>query len=221
MLAALEGHKETTSYLIKKGADIYLGNGIGSTGLHLAAYRGHGEVTEVLIEEGHADFEGKNESSNTPFMVACESGYYSVASFLLEKGADKYTLNHDNRSGFHLAAELGREEVVKMLVDDYDINVKDRYGFAPLTLACMYGHYSVAVILLKKGADPNTVASNQWTALHYACTNGYVNIGEFLCCQHGTNVNVVDNSGRMPLVAAQEKGHENIVKFLNEFISDK
>ena len=221
MLAALEDRKETTSYLIKKGADIYLGNGIGSTALHLAAYRGHVEVTEVLIEEAHADYERKNESGNTPFMVACESGYYSVASFLLEKGANKYALNNDKRSAFHLAAELGREEVVKMLVDDYDINVKDRCGFVPLTLACRYGHYSVAVILLKKGADPNTVTSNQWTALHYACTNGHVDIVELLCCQYGANVHVVDNSGRTPLVAAQENGHESIVKFLNGFISDK
>ena len=221
MLAALNGRKETTSYLIKKGADIYLGNGIGSTALHLAAYRGHVEVAEVLIKEAHADYERKNEPGNTPFMVACESGHCPVASFLLEKGADKYMLNNDKRSAFHLAVESGREEVVKMLVDDYDINVKDRCGFAPLTLACRYGHYSIAVILLKKGADPNTVTSNQWTALHYACTNGYVDIVELLCRQYGANVHVVNNYGQTPLDAAQEKGHENIVKSLNEFINDK
>lgn len=57
-----------------------------------------------------------------------------------------------------------------------------------LHTTCLYGHVSVARILLHRGADVSIATEEGWTALHIASSRGHVELVEFLL-QNGSNPN--------------------------------
>jgi hypothetical protein len=84
-----------------------------TSGLHLTARYGLPYLTERLLMGKHAD------------------------SNITADSKDK-----DGRTPLSLAAERGHEAVVRLLVDQYDVepDSKDEGGQTPLSLAAMYGH---------------------------------------------------------------------------------
>ena len=79
-----------------------------------------------------------------------------------------------------------------------EVNVKSRRGFTPLTMACSYGSYEVALCLLEAGASPNVPGEQGITPLMAAATSGYwSDDGERLVAlllAHGANPNALDDA---------------------------
>ncbi|PQK17110.1 hypothetical protein BB8028_0007g03090 [Beauveria bassiana] len=115
--------------LISKGADPNVADELGTTSLHFACSNGSlsemgpedAKVVVVLLEHG-VDIEQPNGSDERPLFVACSSLNHSVASILLENGADRSreTLRGFAKRylGFHLHASLDAyaHEMVKLLL---------------------------------------------------------------------------------------------------------
>ncbi|KAF1729867.1 Ankyrin repeat and KH domain-containing protein mask [Beauveria bassiana] len=115
--------------LISKGADPNAIDELGTTPLHFACSNGSlsrmgpedAKVVVVLLEHG-VDIEQLNGSDERPLFVACSSLNHSVASSLLEKGADRSreTLRGFGKRylGFNLNASLDAyaHEMVKLLL---------------------------------------------------------------------------------------------------------
>ena len=55
-----------------------------------------------------------------------------------------------------------------------------------------------------------------WTAAHYACEQGNLEMLKFLSKYPNFNVNIGDYLGRIPLIYAIKKNHMEMVKFLVE-----
>jgi len=54
----------------------------------------------------------------------------------------------------HIAAEKGLTDIVKRLLEeDVDINVQNKFGETPLHLTVMLGHHDIAELLLDHEAD--------------------------------------------------------------------
>lgn len=53
------------------------------------------------------------------------------------------------------------------IINGVDLEAHNRYGITALHLACKYQYKKIAKLLLKYGANPNTIDSNHMTPLHY------------------------------------------------------
>jgi ankyrin repeat protein len=84
---------------------------------------------------------------------------------LLAAGAAE-AVDADNNSGWHLAAENGHTEVIRVLADQggMDLESKGRYGMTALLLATWKGHGGIVRALLRAGADPEAMDEDGATA---------------------------------------------------------
>ena len=95
---------------------------------------------------------------------------------MVRNGADVTQLNDEGLTLLHYAAELGRQQCVKVLMfyNCFDPNVRDSaetpmgpLQTTPLHLAAAEGFSPIVVCLLEYGADINAITINGWTPLHY------------------------------------------------------
>jgi ankyrin repeat protein len=94
----------------------------------------------------------------------------------------------DGSTALHWAVHRDAVEVVKLLVDaGANVKAVNRYGVAPLTLACTNGNAAIVEQLLRAGADPHTTAADGETALMTAARTGKVDVVRALLA-HGADV---------------------------------
>ena len=117
-------------------------------------------------------------------------------------------------SRLHLAAVLGRHEVVRMLLErGADVNARNRWQETPLHDAAWQGHDEVVGVLLEKGADIH--ARDQWqeTPLHDAAWQGHDEVVGVLL-ERGADIHARDQWQETPLHGAARNGREQVVGLL-------
>lgn len=117
----------------------------------------------------------------------------------------------DGRSPLHLAAELGRPVITRMLVDNgAELEALDRQGRTPLYGALMAGRTQVAELLISRGAglDPDLL-------LRETVVNG---VGDRdvldLLLRHGADINRLGADGNSPLTLAINHRQRVLVRLL-------
>jgi ankyrin repeat protein len=77
-----------------------------------------------------------------------------VLKYLVEKGADAKDANKDGDTSLHRAAENGKLDVVKYLVEEKDADVKaaNKVDNTPLHRAAENGHWHVEKYIKEKAA---------------------------------------------------------------------
>ena len=115
-LTAYLGQKETTEYLIGKGADVnaVARNTTGFTALTGAVANNHTEIAKLLVKRGaHVNY--RYEGGFSPLMGASENGNVELVNFLLANGADPNAKTGDGKSPMSFAKEKNHVEVVETL----------------------------------------------------------------------------------------------------------
>lgn len=182
--------------LIDGGANLDIQNPIGETALTIAIAEKMISVAVKLIES-NANVNIADNTNKTPLMYASEIDLYEVAELLLKKGAN------------------------------IDIQAKCNYSDGPadtaLALACSYGCHKVVELLIKNGANLNLQDNDGTTPLMWVAKRmnpkkeeSYIlpvisrlEINKTDCdceksillllVEHGADVNIRDESGKMAL----------------------
>jgi uncharacterized protein len=133
---------------------------------------------------------------------------------LLERGFDPDTLDPKGLSGLYLAVREPSPKVAEVLVDWAKTNVEIRtdHDESALMMACLKGQLELAKKLIARGADVNKPG---WTPLHYAATNGHLDIMEVLFANNAY-IDAESPNGTTPLMMAAQYGTADAVRRLLE-----
>lgn len=166
-------------------------------------------INLILTAGGNINAEKKNK---TILMIAAQKGYIELVSELLSREA---WVNHedlDSRTSLHYAIDNKTEnlDVVNLLIENgADMNKQTSSdGFTPLIFAVNRGHLNIARQLIDKGVklDISDYTNNN-TALHIACSNGFKEIVEIIAIDSTFNLvfNSKNRDGHTPIEIAEEK----------------
>ena len=120
--------------------------------VHLCAERQSGiPCLRVLIEHG-CDVNKRTTTGTTPLQLALEAGSSrpQTMALLLQAGADIEARLEGKQTALHLAAVMGLEDAVRLLLD-YGAHprVYDSFGRTPGDLAVRYNHIAISGILVR------------------------------------------------------------------------
>ena len=133
---------------------------------------------------------------------------------LLMRGFDANARDPQGQHGLILAIREPSPKVAIALVDAPKINLNalNALGESSLMLAALKGQLELATKLIAKGADVNKTG---WTPLHYAASNGHVDVIKLLIENHAY-IDAESPNGSTPLMMAGMYGNAQSVKLLLE-----
>jgi len=133
---------------------------------------------------------------------------------------DKQAVNQKNDDGetpLHLAAYMGKLEIVIYLVSQgADLNATDNYLQTPLHEAAYQARTEIADFLISNGSRVNAKDISAETPLHIAANREDLEFVRYLVSQ-GANVNIKDVNGETPVfnaVPSSNNNSFNTVKYL-------
>lgn len=139
---------------------------------------------------------------------------------MLERGASTQVPDPTNGwKPLHDASRIGEVSLIQLLLDHgADVNARTHVDSQPLSLATEYRHYSVAELLIQRGAHVNGLGAHQSstsTPLHLAIGNVDLDMVRLLLA-HGSDLAMKDPSGRSPLFLAVHRQNLPIARLLVE-----
>lgn len=131
------------------------------------------EILSILIHKTRQDINFKDFHNYTALHYTCMWGWEKSLQLLLAKGAEFNGQTANGRTALMFAVEFKHPELVKnlLVIEDIHVNTQDVDGITALFIAVEHGDlgYSMAEMLLKRGADPNIATSRKNTPLKVAC----------------------------------------------------
>jgi len=124
------------------------------------------------------------------------------------------SLSASELTGLHRAVYADDFAKTKTIVEGgADVNATNRYGVAPLSLACQNGNTEIVELLLDHGADQNTKLRGGETALMTAARTGKPGPVQALL-KRGAEVNAKERRGQTALMWAAAEGNTEVVELL-------
>ena len=146
------------------------------------------------------------------FFKAIKQDDAKAMQSLLQRGFDPNTLDPEARHGLTMAVAEPSLKVAEVLIQAKGINVNflNSANESALMYAALKGQLALAKLLISKDADVNKTG---WTPLHYAATNGHVDVIQLLLDNHAF-VDAASPNGSTPLMLAAQYGTPQAVKLL-------
>ena len=194
-------------------------NHIGWTPLHWACYKGHVDMVRVLVSEFKADMTIQTPYGNSPLTIAAKYLHDNVVHALLSDSQCLMELkNQDGYTALHYSCRYGYVNTVRTLVKHKaNVNARTDSDNTPLALAAINNHDNVVHALLSDSQCPvDAKGQDGYTALHYSCRYGHVDIVRTLV-KHKASVNTRTDSGNTPLTLAAINRHDNVVHALSDY----
>lgn len=230
-LAVTNGHLPVVQALLNRSdVDASVTDSMSRTLLHMASLNGREAVVDLLMHWSGVDIDKKDKQGQTAFSLAAEYGQERVAMMMAKK-ADLYARDFWGRVALHVASLNGHKNIVKILLNqpDVDVNILDARRWTPLCYAAGNGHASTIEVLLCRNdidiywrgiehQDPLSLAaeSGNPTAVNLLLLRMQQNLTAPEQNTHhlSSQLNFRDLWGRTPLSIAAEQGHEAIVTLL-------
>jgi ankyrin repeat protein len=172
-------------------------------------------------ETGHL----RSQGMKSPHMAAM-LGRSDVFWWLVNHDEDYLSRTHAGNSVFHIAAEYGREDLVRSIferfggtVAPYDKRVNEKSTNeakqTALHLAAGHGHLSIVKYLIEKAKLSIRDRDHEmYTPLMVAAQRGHFEIVKYLHTKRGASLSETGQYKYTALLLASISGHFNVVKYI-------
>lgn len=228
ILVAYETNRiDIFNILITGGAkinELFGGNAL----LHMAAASNRVSFLTSLIK-GNADLNIRNSDNKTAVMLASEKGYGNSVKVLAAAGADLSLRDNLGETALYKAVRIGGDggynAADALIKGGAQVNDKSSAGVPVLHEAVTGSKFQFVSLLLKGGADPNTLNSKNESAIlilsrttatlkneQYKLTQAAKAISEIIL--KGGDPNIPDKYGRTPLDISCKLRNKPVVEAL-------
>ena len=172
------------------------------------------DVSSEQLTEICSSFAAETERGAWLNSMLLQASNPSMATLLLEKGADARAAMHDGFTALMCAAQGGHEAMAQLLLQHgADVAAASNNGFTALMCAALGGHEAMAQLLLQHGAHVAAASNKGSTALMLAAVGGHEAVAQLLL-QHGADVAAASNDGSTALMCAALGGHVAVAQVL-------
>jgi hypothetical protein len=195
--------------------------------LYYAALCGFQDLVQHVLDKYPQHLNSHGGWYVTPLVAALARGYFQIAEFLRQNGADVDVLGFSGKTPLISATWFGDLNMVQRLLDfKANVNAKTKYSWSALHFVSMrdplqcrrhpqwFSH--IAQLLLQHGADVDARGNHCTTPLHMAVVNRRVEVVRVLL-EHGANVDAENHEGKTPSQIAAAMGHREITEILLEY----
>lgn len=167
-----------------------------------AVHSGNINVVRNIIERTAT----RTICDKTLINVAAAKGHKEIVELLIKRDGDGNT-------PLHIAIKENQAEIFILLVQEYNVNVKNSKGQGPLHYAAKYNRIEFTEFLIKIGAIVNLEDVNGDTPLHCALSTQDVQIAELLL-KNGAILRAQDKREYHYICSATKTGNLEMVKML-------
>ena len=233
--ATKQGNLDLVEQLIKQGADVNAEDEDGNTALLYASENGDIKLIRLLISSGayvNANADNKYSRAydliNALLKEATESCDLEKVRKLLNQGANVNVKNYHETTALDVAIAKCHIDLVKLLIqagalvndaDDEALMRALQIGLLMETNEVFAFRPDIAKLLILAGADVNAKDKDGRTALFYttAWKHDFDDITKLLL-EVGADPLIIDNNGKTALDYTIERGYENTIKILREYM---
>ncbi|EAY00889.1 hypothetical protein TVAG_265920 [Trichomonas vaginalis G3] len=190
----------------------------GDTILHICTKLNLPVLVEYILKKGDTlcKKDDKNNNGDTALHIAARMGNMQLAQVLVENGCELNVTNNLLQTPLICSLYSQNPMCAMYLINaGASYNIYDSNLMTPLHVACMNGHYYVALALLSENPPPPVNFADIYgrTPAYYAAKNGST---AFMIKLLSAKANIFqsDYKGRTPMHAACKYGNYEIVKYL-------
>ena len=186
---------------------------------------GQTKIFSLLLDKSKTvgiDINGRNKKGDNAFHRACFDGNYDIVNLLLQNNFDQSGVNIHGKTGFSLACQFNRWQVLTLLLKMPTVTEeKEKLRCVEYFLACYNGDIKSLTDQLdepdSKSNDFSATDAERNTGFHLACQNGKEKIVSLLVEKSqskGIDINAINQNGDSGFHQASSRGHHKIVDFL-------
>ncbi|XP_052903583.1 uncharacterized protein LOC128310881 [Anopheles moucheti] len=168
-----------------------------------ACLLGKMDILKLLIDRQPENLEVKDFLQRTPLMIAVISNHATMTQYLLDRGADRNSVNLLGMNCLHVAALNNLIALAKILLAaQVNFEAKDNFGRTPLVVALEAEHTAVVEQLIQCGASPNSAFNYRFehhrnaTLLHKFTLEKRPRMVEYLVKKLQFPTDLVDDDGK-------------------------
>ncbi|XP_028271008.1 ankyrin repeat and death domain-containing protein 1B isoform X2 [Parambassis ranga] len=212
-------NKEAVQLLLQRRVKVDQKDKYGVTPIHLAAWFGSLDILKLLVQVG-AEQKVENEEGLNILHCAAVNNHTEIVEYIINDLQMK-ELDKDDQSGnraFALAAEHGCVDMLKMLMDPYNMATMkpNKRGDTPLHLAARNGHLDALQLLLQSFDTRDEVNMDGETALYQAAANGEEE-SVLALLEAGCEPNILTTAKCSALHPVAKRGNRSLVHLLLEY----
>uniref|UniRef100_A0A182VTB8 Uncharacterized protein n=1 Tax=Anopheles minimus TaxID=112268 RepID=A0A182VTB8_9DIPT len=176
-----------------------------------ACLLGKRDMLKLLIDRQPEHLEVRDFLQRSPLMIAVILNDTAMTQYLLDRGADRNTVNIIGMNCLHIAALNNLFAITKILLaTNANYEAEDNFGRTPLVVALEAEHVTIVEQLIQYGASPNSAFNYRFkhhrnaTLLHKFALEKRPRMVEYLVKKLQFPTDLVDDDGKTAAMVAEE-----------------